>query len=84
MVHWKMIPIRKVNFDSVALTSYYSKMFVNRSDRKQFDMANHISNHIVSSTLDDKWHITDIKFGNVFDNTRRLPRIYTRSERAHV
>lgn len=78
------VPIRKVNFDSVALTSYYSKMFVNRSDRKQFDMANHISNHIVSSTLDDKWHITDIKFGNVFDNTRRLPRIYTTLARSFL
>ena len=71
------VPIRKVDYNSVALTSYYSKMFVTRSDRKQFDVGNYITNHIVASTLDSKWHITDIKFGDSFDGKQTLPRIYT-------
>lgn len=78
------VPIRKVAADSVALTSYYSKMFVTRSDRKQFDIANYISNHVISSTIDSKYHITDIKFGDSFDGSRPLPRIYTTLSRKFI
>lgn len=72
-----MVPIRKVDYNSVALTSYYSKMFVNRSDRKQFDYEAYVHNHVVSSDIDADWHIDDIKFGNVFDGSIKLPKIYT-------
>lgn len=78
------VPIRKVDFNSVALTSYYSKMFVNRSDRKQFDFDNFINNHIVSSTIDQAWHIEDIKFGNVFNGRLNLPRIYSTLARKFI
>lgn len=71
------VPIRKVNFDSVALTSYYSKMFVNRSDRKQFNYEGYVHNHIVSSSIDKTNGISEVKFGEVFDNTLALPRVYT-------
>ena len=77
MVHWKMIPIRKVDSNSVALTSYYSKMFVDRSARKQFHYEGYVHNHVVSSSIDKLNDITDIKFGDVFDNESKLPRIYT-------
>ena len=78
------IPIRKIDYNSVALTSYYSKMFVNRSARKQFDFDNYVNNQIVSSTIDDLYHISNIKFGNVFDNSLTLPRIYTTLSRKFV
>lgn len=78
------VPIRKISHDSVALTSYYSKMFVNRSDRKQFDVDHYITNHILTSTIDNVWHISDIKFGNVFNGQIKLPRIYTTLARKFI
>lgn len=71
------IPIRKVDFNSVALTSYYSKMFVNRSDRKQFNYEAYVHNHVVVSSIDNLNQIREVKFGDVFVNTQPLPRIYT-------
>lgn len=71
------IPIRKVDFNSVALTSYYSKMFVNRSDRKQFNYEAYVHNHVVISSIDKLNDIKEVKFGDVFVNTQALPRIYT-------
>lgn len=71
------LPIRKVDANSVALTSYYSKMFVNRSERKQFDLEGYIHNHIVSSSIEKLNGIREVKFGNVFNNEDKLPRIYT-------
>lgn len=71
------VPIRKVDSNSVALTSYYSKMFVDRSARKQFHYEGYVHNHVVSSSIDKLNDITDIKFGDVFDNESKLPRIYT-------
>lgn len=78
------VPIRKVDYNSVALTSYYSKMFVVRSDRKQFDFDNYVNNHVVSSTIDQAWHIDDIKFGDVFNGRLKLPRIYSTLARRFI
>ena len=72
-----MIPLRKVADREVALTSYYSKMFVLRSERKQFDYDGYIQGHVIKSAMDKVNGITDVKFTNVFDNARRLPRWYT-------
>lgn len=71
------VPIRKIDYNSVALTSYYSKMFVNRSDRKQFNYEGYIHNHIVSSSIERTNDISDLKFGSAFNNEVTLPRIYT-------
>ena len=71
------VPIRKVDSNSVALTSYYSKMFVDRSARKQFNYENFVHNHVVNSSIDKLNDISDIKFGDVFDNEKTLPRIFT-------
>ena len=71
------VPIRKVDSNSVALTSYYSKMFVDRSARKQFHYEGYVHNHVVNSSIDKLHDISDIKFGDVFDNESKLPRIYT-------
>ena len=71
------VPIRKVDYNSVALTSYYSKMFVNRSGRKQFHYEGYIHQHVVNSSIDKVNNITDVKFDNVFANDVALPRIYT-------
>lgn len=78
------VPIRKVNYNSVALTSYYSKMFVNRSDRKQFDFDNYVNNHVTSTSSSDVWHVDNIKFGQVFDGSFKLPRIYTTLSRRFI
>lgn len=79
-----MVPIRKIDYNSVALTSYYSKMFINRSDRKQFDFDHYVNAQVVSSAVDKEWHIDNIKFGNVFDGSLKLPRIYTTLSRKFI
>lgn len=61
------VPIRKVDYNSVALTSYYSKMFVNRSIRKQFDIESYVVNHINTSAIENTNGITDVKLNDVFD-----------------
>lgn len=71
------VPIRKVSPREVALTSYYSKMFVQRSERKQFNLVQHIQQHVINSSIDGLNDIHDIKFGDVFVNDVRLPRIYS-------
>lgn len=71
------VPIRKVDYNSVALTSYYSKMFVNRSARKQFNYEGYVHDYLVNSSISNTNDISDIKFGDVFKNDLKLPRIYT-------
>lgn len=72
-----MVPIRKVDANSVALTSYYSKMFVNRSDRMQFNLENYVSSTINKYSLDKEHGIENVKLNNVFDNETKMPREFT-------
>jgi len=72
------LPIRKISPSEVAMTSYYSKLFVSRSDRAVFNYSNWLLNQITAravDTLDDS--VTDIKLGDVFVNEAKVPRIYS-------
>lgn len=48
-------PIRKVNDNKVALTSYYGKVFMNRSDRGKYNFDKWLLNQIELSVIDGKF-----------------------------
>lgn len=59
------VPIRKTGPDRVALTSYYNKMFVVRSERAVFNYKDWLTNNIVNIGIDSNdARITDLKLGN--------------------
>lgn len=70
-------PIRKVSHDRVALTSYMSKMFVSRTTRVAFNYGDWIVNRINLLALDVKSGLSEVRQGDVFDQTVKLPLTYT-------
>lgn len=78
MVHLDgVLPIRKTAPDTVALTSYYSKMFVTRSERAVSNYGRWLINKIISIGIDkDDGRITDMRMGDAFNNDLRMPRPY--------
>lgn len=72
------LPIRKIDYNRVALTSYYGKTFINRARRKSKDYGQWIQNQVMSAGLDKtNTIITDLITANVFDNTLQAPRAYS-------
>lgn len=72
------LPIRKIAPDRVALTSYYSKMFVSRSERAVFNYEKWISNQLTAIGISsDDMRITDLRLGKVFTPQVVLPRCYS-------
>lgn len=72
------VPIRKVNDSRVALTSYYSKVFVDRSQRSVFNYDNWVGKQIIAKGLDPADEsIKNVKIANVADFSLDLPTIYT-------
>lgn len=72
------IPIRKVDYNTVALTTAYGKNFVRRSDKVANDYGRWLTNAIIVRAVDPKdTTITDVKLANVFDPLATLPRQYT-------
>jgi hypothetical protein len=72
------LPIRKISPDEVALTSYYSKIFVTRSERAVFNYSSWLLNEITARGIDleDK-SIEDVRMANVFDHTADTPLVYS-------
>lgn len=72
------IPIRKISPSEVALTSYYSKMFVVRSERAVFNYAQWLTNQIMAKGGDaEDLTVTDVRPSSVFNADVALPRAYT-------
>lgn len=72
------VPIVKVNHSRVALSSYYAKIFVDRSTRAVFDYDSWIVKRIVAKGLDQTdTSITDLRIADVSDYNSDLPRIYS-------
>ena len=72
------VPIRKIAPDRVALTSYYSKMFVYRSERKANSYEDWILNYITragSDRNDDT--VTHLMLSECFNPDLQVPRIYS-------
>lgn len=72
------VPIRKFSPSKVALTSYFSKTFVSRSEKKVHDYPAWITNQIAARGLDvDDSSVSDIMLADVFDSYDVVPRIYS-------
>lgn len=75
---WGDVPIRKISATEVALTSYYSKLFVKRTTRAAFNYEKWLMDYIISTGIDGgNTTITELKLNDVFDNYRTMPREYT-------
>lgn len=75
---WSDLPIRKIDEQVVALTSYYSKLFVRRTERAAFNYEKWLMGNFVSQAIDTNYpNVTDAKLNNVFNNYYNLPREYT-------
>lgn len=72
------MPIRKLSSSKVALTSYYSKTFVNRSEKQVHNFAGALTNRIAAKGMDpNDSEITNLLLANVFDSYVVVPRIYS-------
>ncbi|QTH80293.1 putative virion-associated RNA polymerase subunit beta/beta' [Pseudomonas phage pPa_SNUABM_DT01] len=72
------VPIRKVSPIRVALTSYYSKMFVERSQRATFNYDAWVGKQIIAKGLDPAdTSITNVKVADVADYELDVPTAYT-------
>jgi hypothetical protein len=73
-----MLPIRKVNPAKVALTSYYGKVFVERSERSVNNYGEWLTTTIQTIGLDpEDTRITGLKTARVVKDTLKAPRLYT-------
>jgi hypothetical protein len=72
------LPIRKIDSNIVALTSYYGKTFVTRGRKKTDDYGYWINSEIMASYLNPESKvITDVLGADVFDSTAITPRAYS-------
>jgi len=72
------LPIRKISHDSVALSSYYGKVFVNRTERRQYDEVTWLADIIREIGMaGGNETIRKVTPGNVFNNHLKVPRIYS-------
>ena len=78
MVHLDgMVPIRKIAPNRVALTSYYGKTFVNRSEKRVADYGAWLQNKINNAVIDGNTNIVTAYPANVFNHEAITPRAYS-------
>lgn len=71
------VPIRKISSNKVALTSYYGKTFVTRSDKTSLDYTHWINTQINKSSIVANGVIKKIYPNNVFEPSIITPRAYS-------
>jgi len=72
------LPLRKIGPTRVAMTSYYAKVFVDRSARKRFDYASWLVGIVADKCLDQKDpHISNAVISRCVDYRAKVPTIYT-------
>lgn len=78
-------PIRKVNPMRVALTSYYKKIFVERSTRRAFAYSDWVCERIEERGLNHRnRQITDLKTNSVFKQEWNVPLLYSTLARSFI
>lgn len=74
----RMLPIRKIDSSTVGLTSYYGKLFVQRSKKKADDSTDWLAKQLlVIGQSGNSEHIKRVGPSNVFDNSFKAPKIYS-------
>jgi hypothetical protein len=72
------MPIRKIAPDQVALTSYYGKVFAERSQRRVNDWGKWVRNAIMARGLSNSdTTVTNLVPGNAFDKEAKVPRTFS-------
>lgn len=72
------VPIRKIGPARVALTSYYGKLFIDRSENATVNYGRWITNRIRALGMDNQSHVvTSMKMSDNFDKTLYAPRTYS-------
>lgn len=72
------VPIRKTGPNTVAMTSYYGKTFVKRSEKKVNDYGNWLTNAVMAKNLNDQDSIVTMgQPNNVMDHLFKSPRLYS-------
>jgi hypothetical protein len=80
---WRDVPLRKVNPTTVALTSYYGKTFVTRSEKKVANWAEWIIREVKVRGVDPSdTSVVDMMLADVYDPNTHVPRIYSTLARA--
>jgi len=75
------LPIRKISDNEVALSSYYGKLFIKRTDRKAYSYYDYINDTIKNryigkeETTTPGSKILKIEINNLFDNYEKTPAI---------
>lgn len=71
------MPIRKVTPIRVALSSYYAKLFVESSERSQYNYDRFLAQAVVDKGLNTTdGTIEDVRISNVSDDSLNVPRVY--------
>lgn len=71
------VPLRKLSPSRVALTSYYGKVFVNRSEKQANNYAGWLTNQVAATAIDDSNdRITQALLADVSDSELKVPRLY--------
>ena len=72
------LPIRKLSPTRVALTSYYAKLFVSRSEKQVHNYAGWLTNQIATIGMDNAdERVSQLMLSDVFDSTNHTPRMYS-------
>ena len=71
------LPIRKIAYNKVALTSYYAKVFVGRSEKQVNNYQGWLSNRIAALIMGNSDKIQHGLFADVFDQSAHTPSVYS-------
>lgn len=70
------LPIRKISHDKVALSSYYGKLFINRTDKKAYDYYDYINSVIKDKYIsEDNKDIEKLVISSVYNHKNKIPSI---------
>lgn len=78
-------PIRKINGNEVALSSYYpNKLFVKRSDAKAYDWGQFLTSEILKQILSEGSPFSNVVYGDNFHSGLPVPRGYSALAREYT
>lgn len=70
-------PIRKISDSNVALSTYYGKLFVERSEKSSDDYGLWLTDSIRENTMTTPPIVLDAQYGNTFGDSQPVPQTYS-------